>query len=173
MVVLRRPARSRDVASSPDRRMKLTIELVPRPCHGVSIPEIVPAGIWKQIREKVIRNFDHKCAICGASDDTLHCHENWQYNNRTYVRRLSRIIPLCTLCHWVKHASLAKAKAQFGYISFSKVVKHFMAVNKCNHKLFFATFDEAEAICKERSTHHWETDFGQYSELVAPYMDAA
>jgi hypothetical protein len=99
----------------------------------------------------------------------LHCHEVWQYDDNKHIRKLIEIIPLCKLCHWVKHAILTKGRAGIN-VDFPQVGRQFMKVNKCSHKIFFSELDKAKEECEERSNYDWENDFGPYSELVQPFL---
>lgn len=113
-----------------------------------------------------MNSYEGRCGICGEKGESLNCHEEWVYDDEFHVRTLKRILPLCEWCHWVKHAYLAKGKAGFGHVDFRRVVRQFMDVNECSHKVFFAELDKQIEICEERSMHDWQTDFGEYQHLA-------
>ena len=150
--------------------MKLTIELVPTNCHEVSLHRLLPARVWKRLRQQTIAKYGTECAVCGSASERLHCHEHWSYDDKTRARRLVKLASLCTSCHWVKHIELAKRKAAHGLISYRNVVNHFTRVNGVSDDAFFQYRDRKRDECYKRSQYSWEHDFGEYKDEVRPYL---
>jgi len=163
--------------------MRLAIELVPRPCWHKSLAKLHALGLfpeWDKIRTEAILKFANSCAFCGASHQRptrfpnvhvpaaapLHCHEVWHYDDQNCVQTLVDVVPVCNMCHHVKHLGLAEILASEGKLDFKKVIEHFLAVNDAKPSDFEREAREAFSIFNERSKKEWTTHFGPYNALV-------
>lgn len=57
--------------------------------------------------------------------------------------------------------------ASEGHLDLEAVVEHFMRVNGVSRAEFDAHQTEAFATWRERSKHQWQTDLGEWAELVS------
>jgi hypothetical protein len=153
--------------------MKLTIELVPKPCWNRSLAHLHSLNVfplWDNIRHEAIVMANGKCDICGCTPglpgSSLHCHEIWQYDDVDNVQTLKDVISICHMCHHVKHLGLAEVLASQGKLDFQKVIDHFLEVNGCKLPEFQRHAREAFQIWNERSEKEWTTNFGPYHALV-------
>ncbi len=110
----------------------------------------------------------------------LECHEVWYYDHDALVQRLAGLIPLCTLCHQVKHwqwigryrdphyCQSERELALYLASSWDRVTleQHFMQINECDLALMRAYIGELGIIHRWRSRYEWTVDFGQWSDLV-------
>ncbi len=150
--------------------MRLTIELVPRPCWYSNLRSKMTRANWDHLRTLVYATYNDRCGICHASRHvsgvTLHCHEIWQYDDEHHVQRLAGFIALCEMCHHCKHIGLAGIRASEGTLDFEHVIAHFMLVNHCSYEDYEVHSQEAWDTWHERNTHQWVTDLGIYGNLV-------
>lgn len=146
--------------------MKLTAELVPSTVWYSSLYRLLPAKVWDEIRNGIIKQNSRKCQICNETEGTMNLHEIWTYDDKNHIQRLDGFILLCKMCHHVKHIGLAGILAEEGKLDYNKVVEHFCEVNSCSEKAFKKHVDEAFEIWRERSKNEWKQDFGQYEKFV-------
>ena len=146
--------------------LKLTIELVPRPCWYSNMRGAIPKAAWDKLRRQIYARYQQRCGICGANA-RLHCHELWSYDDTTHVQTLTGFIALCEWCHHVKHLGHAGILASAGKLDYQQVIAHFLKVNGCSEAQFEAHSHQAFAQWQERNRHTWRTDLGEYAGLVS------
>jgi hypothetical protein len=147
------------------RKLKLTIELVPKTSWYNNMRKVLPKTEWDRLRKQTYAEYGHKCGICGA-EGRLNCHEIWEYDDCNHRQRLLGFIALCDLCHHVKHIGLAGILASKGQLDYEKAVEHFMKVNRCGRRGFDKHRKKAFTQWAERSKHDWQVDLGEYEALV-------
>lgn len=112
-------------------KLKLTINLIPKPCWGANLRAALPKHIWDKLRRETYRINKHQCEICGAGKDNsynhpVECHEHWSYNDDRRIQTFEKLQCLCPDCHQVKHMghtiSLGPQKKM-------EVINHFIKVN--------------------------------------------
>ncbi len=149
--------------------MKLTLELVPDICKLQSLERFLTSKAWNMLRKQTLEECHEQCAICGASaPPSLHCHEQWGYDDETHIQRLVRLIMLCPMCHHTKHMSA------HGSVTPEELVQHFIKMNDCSRQEFDTYYQQ----CSEERTQRtggqqgeplriWKQDYGEYVSLLA------
>ncbi len=148
--------------------LRLTIELVPRPCWYSNLRTTSPRAAWDKLRKQVYAQYNYRCGVCQVEHVTLHCHEIWQYDDILHIQKLNGFIALCEMCHHCKHIGHAGILASEGKLDLNKVIEHFMRVNQCSRAEYDEHSNEAWSIWAERNNYTWMTDLGAYSYLVPP-----
>lgn len=133
----------------------LTAELVPSTCWYSNVRSEVPPDEWDAIRRAVYRRAGHRCEVCGGRGPKwpVECHEVWDYDDRTRVQRLVRMIALCPPCHEVKHFGLATVKGRE-----VEAWKHLVAVNDWTKEQAVQHTVGAMETWERRSEHEWALD---------------
>lgn len=147
------------------KALKLKCELIPRPCWGRSLANLLPSAQWARIREAVREEAEHRCEICGAKG-TLHCHEVWHYDEKRSVQQLQSVQAICEKCHAVKH--MGRTRLVGGNAAAAKAVVHFMKVNGVGKSAFADHYKQAMTDWTRRSHRAWTTHFGPYNHLLSP-----
>lgn len=140
----------------------LTIELIPASSWYDNIRKIFPKSGWDKIRKYVYAEYNNQCGIC-KSQERLHCHEVWDYDDEKHIQKLKGFIALCQLCHHVKHIGFAGIEASKGKLDIEKVIQHFMKVNNCDRITFDKHYKEAFEKWEERSHYDWDLDISEDS----------
>jgi hypothetical protein len=147
--------------------LKLTIELVPKTCWYTNLRTQIRGTEWDRISEET--RASDVCAICGATDVRLSCHERWEYDDGRGIQRLLGFVALCDACHAVKHIGrigrLATADPRQGHL-LKDTIEHFMRVNAVDRATFDAHKTESFAVWRHRSGREWTTDLGDYADLL-------
>ncbi|WP_126582600.1 HNH endonuclease [Tengunoibacter tsumagoiensis] len=146
-------------------QLRLTIELVPRPCWYSNMRNVVPRSFWDALRKQVYAQYNYQCGVCQAGRP-LHCHEIWHYDDDTHIQLLQGFIALCEWCHHIKHLGLAGILAKEGKLDYHRVVVHFLTVNDCHLEDFESHRQQAFAQWRTRNYYEWKTDLGAHSNLV-------
>lgn len=133
-----------------------------------SLYRLLQRRVWDNIRNKIIKEHERTCQICGEKEGVMNLHEIWKYNDTKHIQKLEGFILLCRMCHHVKHLGLAGILANQGKLDYDKVVEHFCNVNKCTETAFKERKAEAFSIWGKRSKHQWKQDFGKYEKFVKP-----
>ena len=120
---------------------KLTIEIgKPAYAQMKTVRDSISRALWNSVRKRVQETSDYTCQICGAySEDKLHAHEVWEYDEDEYLLILREIQALCKSCHDLKHlhhAALRINDRKIRAFVMKKLKKHFMKVNDCTEKDF-------------------------------------
>jgi hypothetical protein len=144
--------------------MNLTVELIPRTCHGSNVRTLIPNKFWVKLRKESYEKAGGKCEICGEKGKDqgfkhdLECHEIWNYNTETMTQELSGLIALCPMCHLCKHIgrALAMKKKELAY-------KHMRKVNKITQPELDEYIAEVFLEYKEFSTKRWAIDLNYLS----------
>lgn len=129
----------------------LTIELVPSSAWQNNLRGLLKPSMWDEIRKKVYKKHNDRCLIC-KSKSRLHAHEVWEYDDKNHIQELKDIIPLCYLCHGVKHIGFSSLKGE----NTEKFIKHFMKINKCDRITFQKHLKKETEKFSERSKYEWQ-----------------
>ena len=147
--------------------LKLEIDAVPSTSWGISLRNKMPRSQWDKLRKQVHERNGSKCQICG-SPEKLHCHELWEFNDKSGVQKLAGLGTICNMCHHVTHFGRSTQLAAEGHLNIQAVIAHFLEVNGCDTETFSNHLDKARTIWEKRSQRKWRVDFGKYAGLVAP-----
>lgn len=153
------------MAKEKSKELKLKIELVPETSWYDNLRKYMDRKDWDRIRKQAYANYEHRCGICG-DEGRLNCHEIWEYDDKKHVQKLVGFIALCDFCHHVKHIGLAGILADRGELDYEKVVEHFMKVNNYDKDTFTKHRKKAFEQWRERSSHQWQIDLGEYAKFV-------
>jgi hypothetical protein len=133
----------------------LTIELVPKSSWMNNVRRVLTTSQWDALRGMVCGAVYNVCQICGDTGPKhpVECHEIWDYNEKTLVRKLTGMIALCPNCHMVKHFGFAQVQGKE-----ELALKHLMKVNKLKKKEAEAYVEEAFETWSLRSQQKWKLD---------------
>ena len=135
--------------------LKLTIDTVPRDTRGKNLRKALYRKDWETIRQGAIKAHGRKCHICGYRGKGIEVHEVWNFDYGRRVQSLVDFIPLCHLCHLVKHLGVAWELGKQGRVDFNRVARHFLKVNGCTTREFNDYLREVERIQQEKDAHFW------------------
>lgn len=83
------------------KKIKLTIELIPRTCFGSNVRTLFKQKYWDILRKASYEKAGHVCEICGASGKdqgyrhNVECHEIWDYSDKRRIQKLLGLVSLC------------------------------------------------------------------------------
>lgn len=143
--------------------MKLAIELVPETAWYANLRSELPKDVWDRLRRESYQRANYRCEICGGVGRThpVECHEVWQYNDKTHVQKLVRLITLCPACHEVKHIGRAEVVGRY-----QPALKHFMQVNQLSLVQARQYIEDAVELWRERSEYDWQIDLSNLPKEV-------
>jgi hypothetical protein len=144
------------------KKLKLTIELIPSSSWQNNLRDILKPNMWDDIRKKVYKKNNFKCSVCGQKRK-LQAHEIWKFNKRTHIQKLVDIVPLCFLCHMVKHIGFASLVIKRPINQ--RLIKHFMEVNGCNRETFQKELKVAIKNFQDRSRYDWELNLTKLKDF--------
>ena len=156
--------------------MKLVIELVPSTAWNKSLYNLLPKSEWSRIKTEIYDGEGNRCYICGKIGSQLEAHEFWEYDEETKTQRLIGIHHLCDLCHKIKHlgfwlhTSDGASKLKQQGLTRNRLMEHFCSVNQCQTEDFLHAERRAFELWASRCKHEWKQDFGEYREMVRPYL---
>lgn len=139
-------------------RLKLKIEPIPASAWGLSLASRLPPKEWADLRQKVYRDADYECEICGRNG-TLHCHEVWHHDMQRGIQRLVRLECCCEMCHDVHHFGRSKEVRPKEYIE--RLISHWCKVNKKTRRDFANYEQEIYAINRKRANIQWQVKVGR------------
>ena len=164
------------VAAKGDARPQkwpLFIELVPQSSWGDNVRSRLKTSDWDRIRKAEYRRADYKCEICGGTGIEqgckwpVECHEIWDYNDRTHVQSLVRLIALCPKCHHAKHFGRAELMGDR-----EEVIEHLMTVNQWTRVDAERHVKDAMLTWDRRSRHPWTLELSWLEKnygIVTPH----
>ncbi|MFD1885160.1 hypothetical protein [Paenibacillus wenxiniae] len=147
--------------------MKLAIELVPIPTMNVNVRSHISSYRWRQLSLNIQRRDDYACVICerrkGHEVHKLHCHEQWEFNEKHEIQRLIGLQSLCFQCHMLKHIGFADMQ---GWIEQYALIEHFCEVNRVDREQFAIHLHEAVQQWMHRNRINWKVDLSAYTEWI-------
>lgn len=159
-------------------RLKLRIELIPKPLWGVNLRSADGLGKarWDKLRHNLIELNGARCTIC-ASTEKLHGHEVWSYREkkRTGTATLLRVEIVCIDCHDIHHWARTVKLIQAGVVKHSRDMvlrKHFRKVNGCRQQDFNNHFLRSLRIWDKRSKKKWKVDWRGFQNQITIADDA-
>ena len=133
---------------------KLNFELVPDGCWHSNLRAVLSASAWNAVRREVYARAGGKCGICGRSGVRLEAHEQWEYDEKRGVQRLTGIVALCRRCHETAHIGLAQLRGRG-----AAAEDWFMKVNNVSYAQMRAALGEAnEAHRRRNRVPEWALD---------------
>lgn len=92
-------------------------DLTPRSCSASTLSRLLTRASWDRLCRPVLAAKGHRCEICGAKDEALDCHENWEFHEPTVGRRpgvqkLLGLWVMCKNCHATQHLAQARSCAE-------------------------------------------------------------
>jgi len=137
--------------------LKLTIETIPSESRFASLAKLMSRSRWNRIRRSVYRRAGFRCRIC-RQKGRLHCHEVWQYNEKTGCQQLLGFQALCRNCHNVKHILFAKDCRQR-----ARLLDHFISVNQLTRQQGINYLRAAYRRQQELDQRQWIVSYGNYN----------
>jgi len=137
--------------------LKLTIELVPKSCHGQNLRTLCPEE-WDLVRSFVLNRAAGACEICGWTGE-LECHEVWRYDDDRKLQILDDVIALCEFCHWAKHYGRARR------IRKDKTARHQLKkINGWSNSMLDRYISSCFRKCAERGRYSWTLSLKWYED---------
>lgn len=133
----------------------LTCELVPRSTWAKNIRSLMPKELWDVVRKKAYRHAHYRCEICSGRGPQwpVECHEKWEYNERTKVQSLVKLVALCPSCHSVKHWGFSRINGKE-----AECREHIAFVNGWTKEQIDVHIEEVFQQWKALSRIRWEID---------------
>lgn len=144
--------------------IRLTIELVPSSAWQNNLRTILKPAMWKSIRSVAIKKKGDKCAICDRKGK-LHAHEVWEYDDENKIQKLKDILPLCYMCHSVKHIGFTGFQQSRIGGDIEKFIKYFMSINKVDRKTYQEHYNEELKKFEDRSKYEWQLDLQKLKDF--------
>lgn len=143
--------------------MNLEVEIMPSDCWGRSLRTSIPRSLWNKLRKEAYAEAGSKCVACGDTGK-WECHEEWVLDNDTQIQTLDSLIPLCYMCHKVKHFYLSISVFEF---TPEVLIEHFCKVNGTSPEDFEDYNQEKLRVLGERENLKWGISLGKYSRYHA------
>jgi hypothetical protein len=140
-------------------RLRLEIELVPKPLWGRSLAKILPKKEWLALKTQRLQEKGGRCEICNHTDG-LQLHEIWEYDDGRHIQRLVAFRLLCDKCHSIKHFGRTQTLAAEGKIDLKPIIVHFCKVNNCTFQDLREHWKSVYETWRERSKHQWTQELG-------------
>ena len=151
------------------KRLLLTLELIPSTAWGSNLREILPRSEWDKLRKGRYKIAEFCCEICGkygfdqGFSWPVECHEVWDFDEDKGIQKLVRLIALCPLCHQVKHFGRTELMGDA-----DRAVMHLMHVNRWSRQDALKHIKEAAEAWERRSAMKWTLDVTHLQELGVP-----
>lgn len=131
--------------------MKLRLALEPRPIStwGLTLANRLEPSEWRAIRNKVLKDAEYACEICGENALHLHCHEMWAFDDRKKIQRLVGLKCVCETCHDVIHFGRSRHVYKKNYVQV--LIRHWCKINKKTKADFELHLQETRQEMKKRA----------------------
>ena len=136
---------------------KLNIQLIPQTSWYKNLRSILPN--WKDVSEH-IRNTQTVCQICG-SNDCLHAHEVWEYDDEKHEQSLKNIVCVCEACHNVIHMGHANIDGRS-----MEAMERYCRINQISEEEAKKDINDAFRIWRRRSQYEWHLNESQFYTKV-------
>jgi len=135
--------------------MKLIPEMIPKTSFFSNLRSILSKDQWDVARRSCYKKACYICEICGGRGEKhpVECHEVWDYNEKTKIQKLVRLIALCPACHEVVHIGLAGIRGRE-----KQAMEHLKTVNGLSDRKAQHVVEKAWKKWKQRNTVKWVLD---------------
>lgn len=144
------------------RKLKLEIEPIPISTWGISLANRLEKKEWNEVRQKVYRDADYRCQICGGIDDKLNCHERWAFKktgkNRG-VQRLVGFICVCEFCHDCIH--FGRSTQVYGKVYTELLMRRIEKINGMSRRQLLNYLEEVKQVSYGRVNVEWVVKVGR------------
>ena len=142
----------------------LFVDLVPASCWFTNVRSCVSQADWERLRRMIIARAGDRCEVCRVREDRdderwLEAHERWDYDEKSQVQTLKRIICLCTDCHRTTHYGFAMMNGDSHW-----VFDFLMEITGMDATAANKHIAEAFALWEKRSEKVWELDLNILTE---------
>ena len=131
----------------------LFVDLIPRSCWFTNVRYCVHSSDWDRLKKYVYERTNYTCECCNASTMDLEAHERWEYDDKTNVQRLVRLVALCHMCHTTTHIGKAGIDGKG-----EEALKHLMKVRNFTRDEAINHKNDAFELWAERSSVDWKLD---------------
>lgn len=140
-------------------RLKLVVESIPISTWGVTLASRLPRKEWDEIRQRVYREANYTCQICGNINDTLFCHEQWKWDDRRKIQKLVGFECCCKLCSDVHH--FGRSTQVYGKAYVEKLISHWCKVNDRKREDFILSERKRFELNKRRANIFYVVKVGR------------
>ena len=136
----------------------LTVELVPATCWWSNVRSNVSRAEWEVCKAYSKTKTKGCCIVCGGKGSryATEAHEIWHYDDARGIQTLIDIIPLCPMCHQVKHLGRTR---EFGTKrQWERVIRHLQKTNDWPDWKVEKAVILAFQIWELRSQREWKLD---------------
>lgn len=146
--------------------MLLKLHLIPQTSFNCNLRNILGEK-WPELSRKIRNDHNRTCQFCGVKENAArrlytHCHEVWEYDEKTGVQKLIGFECLCPDCHAVHHWEYSKIAGR----NLKSLLRHACKVNKCSEEAFTTHIEEAKKLWLKRSSIEWKMDYGEWAYLI-------
>ena len=142
---------------------RLTFEFIPESSGGINLRTCTSKRTWEGLRQETFKKYNNKCAVCGF-DDTLECHEVWEFNDAEEIQTLTELVSLCNLCHSCKHCHFLDTIPIDVYRYHIQRVNHLYTEGEIQ---YFADYQDLVLnLHNKRCKQMWTISFGDYEPLI-------
>lgn len=140
----------------------LSLELLPESCRGQNLRNLLSKQDWRKLRTLTLSRANRQCQACGHSSDSLHCHEQWAFDDKNgeNVQRLNQLVALCDKCHAVKHLDFSHDKGQG-----ERAIGHFMSLSGYTYEEAKGYFEQHVELRNLRGETNWKLDISPIAFL--------
>jgi hypothetical protein len=159
-----------------NRELKLVPHLVPKPLWGKSAANLLKRAAWERIRVNALELARRACQVCSSAasaNDSLTCHELWDYDDESGTATLVGLRMQCRNCDSAVHMGRAVRRG-FGSAAIAQLVK----VNRISAPEAKMLYGRAMGTWKQRNTKKWrivvaKSLLERYPEMAALEQCAA
>ncbi len=150
------------------KTLKLQMIAIPSENSKNTLQQMLSKKDWDNIRNQIIEQYDHKCAICNKQLTKFNCHEMWEFDDINSIQSLKKCIPLCHLCHCGIHPDSTNKNN----VDIYDIITNFCKINNCTHEIYSEYKKYIIELSILRSTTRWYTNdiwkmnYGEYELLV-------
>ena len=149
------------------KQLKLRIQPVPKENWGDNLAHLLPEEIWTALRKAVHVKGGHQCQICGERFRTLHCHENWWYDDKSRTQTLASLLSICEDCHNCIHWFRTEREIGPGKrypLEYAETLRnHYLKVNSCSINQMRHHLTYAGMLRVKRYNKSYTIEYRQYS----------
>src|SRR5690606_1113477 len=143
----------------------LFVDLVPDSCWLTNIRSCLSRDDWRRVRRLVIGRADRRCEVCGRGKDPegrrrLEVHERWEFDDRSGIQTLRRLICLCSDCHATSHYGIAQVRGNE-----LSAFTHLREVTGMSLRRAERHVDDAFAVWHKRNRRAWTLDLSILTDV--------
>jgi len=147
---------------------KLEFEMIPDTLYFKNARSALSESKWQTVSKNVRHIGICACCMKQIPSQFLEAHEVWEYDDKKHIQTLIDIIPVCEMCHDVKHIGY---NIKSGHYTETELLNHYSLVNNISLEQARVCLKQARVKLGKRNEYNWTQDESSIINVSKRYLN--